>query len=397
MAKSVRKKNKKVVLAYSGGLDTSCCVRWLKDRGWDVVCFMADLGQALDVEIARKRAKAAGATKLYVKNLRKEFIEDFIWPTLKAGAVYEGKYYLATALGRPLIGKYLVEVAHKEGAVAVAHGCTGKGNDQVRIELAVRMLDPKLKIIAPVREWEFRSREEEVDYCRLHGIPIDVSKKKVYSIDENLWGVSIECGILEDPYAEPPKDAFQITKDPAEVRKSPTYVEIEFRKGIPVALNGKRLSGESLIKELNKLGGEYGVGRIDMVEDRLVGIKSREVYEAPAGHILYLAHRELEMLVLDRDTLFFKDNMANRFAQLVYYGLWYSPLRRAMSAFVDVTQERVSGVVRLKIGPGWVQVVGRKSPYTRYKKSLASYDESDTFDHSAAEGFIKLWGLPFEG
>ena len=395
MAKT-KKKNRKIVLAYSGGLDTSCCVRWLKDRGWDVICFMADLGQALDVDTARKRAKSAGASKLYVKNLRKEFIEDFIWPTLKAGAVYEGKYYLATALGRPLIGKYLVEVAHKEGAIAVAHGCTGKGNDQVRIELAVRMLDPKLKIIAPVREWEFRSREEEVDYCQLHDIPIDVSKKKVYSIDENLWGVSIECGILEDPYAEPPKDAFQITKDPSEVKKSPTYVEIEFRRGIPVALNGKRLSGERLIKELNRLGGEYGVGRIDMVEDRLVGIKSREVYEAPAAHILYLAHRELEMLVLDRDTLFFKDNMANRFAQLVYYGLWYSPLRQAMSAFVDVTQERVSGVVRLKVGPGWVQVVGRKSPYSRYKKALASYDESDRFDHSAAEGFIKLWGLPFE-
>ncbi len=388
--------NKKVVLAYSGGLDTSCCVRWLKDRGWDVVCFMADLGQDFDLKTAQKRAKAAGASKLYVKNLRKEFIEDFIWPTLKAQAKYEGKYYLATALGRPLIGKYLVEIAHQEGASAVAHGCTGKGNDQVRIELAVRMLDPKLKIIAPVREWEFKSREEEVEYCQLHGIPVDVTKKKVYSIDENLWGVSIECGILEDPWVEPPSDAYQITKDPAKVKKSPVYLEIGFEKGIPVSLNGKRMKGEALIKELNRLGGEYGVGRIDMIEDRLVGIKSREIYEAPSAHILYIAHKELEMLVLDRDTLHFKALVSNRFAQLVYFGLWYSPLRKSLTAFVESTQERVSGVVRLKIGPGWVQVVGRKSRYSRYKKDLATYEADDRFDHKSAEGFIKLWGLPFE-
>ena len=392
-----RKSNsKKIVLAYSGGLDTSCCVRWLKDRGWDVVCFMADLGQELDVNTARKRAKAAGASRLYVKNLRKEFIEEFIWPTLQAQAKYEGKYYLATALGRPLIGKYLVEIAHQEGAIAVAHGCTGKGNDQVRIELAVRMLDPKLQIIAPVREWEFKSREEEIEYCRSCGIPIDVTKKKVYSIDENLWGVSIECGVLEDPWAEPPKDAYQITRDPEKVKDKPIYLEIGFEKGIPVSLNNKRMKGEDLIKALNEIGGRYGIGRIDMVEDRLVGIKSREIYESPSAHILYTAHRELEMLTLDRETLHFKALVSNRFAQLVYFGLWYSPLRQALTRFVSYTQERVSGVVRLKLGPGWVQVVGRKSKYSRYKKSLATYDASDIFDHRAAEGFIKLWGLPFE-
>lgn len=387
---------KKVILAYSGGLDTSCCVRWLKDRGWDVICFMADLGQEMDVPTARKRAKAAGASKLYVKNLRKEFIEEIIWPTLQAGAVYEGKYYLATALGRPLIGKYLALLAEREGASAVAHGCTGKGNDQVRIELAVRMLNPELKIIAPVRQWEFGSREEEIEYCRLNRIPIDVSKKKVYSIDENLWGVSIECGVLEDPFVEPPADAYQITADPSQVKARPVYLDIEFKEGIPVKVNGKKMKAEELIRYLNKLGGKYGVGRIDMVEDRLVGIKSREIYEAPAAEILYTAHRELEMLVLDRDTLHFKSMISNRFAQLVYFGLWFSPLRRAMSAFVTETQRTVSGLVRLKIGPGWVKVVGRKSRFSRYKKRLATYDSTDKFDHKAAEGFIKLWGLPFE-
>ncbi len=387
---------KKVVLAYSGGLDTSCCVRWLKDRGWDVVCFMADLGQELDIKTAQKRAKAAGASKLYIKNLRKEFIEDFIWPTLKADAVYEGKYYLATALGRPLIGKYLVEIAKQEGAIAIAHGCTGKGNDQVRIELAVRMLNPKLKIIAPVREWEFKSREEEIEYCKKNNIPIDVTKKKVYSIDENLWGVSIECGVLEDPNVEPPAGAYQITKDPAKVKKAPVYIEVEFREGIPIGLNGKKMNHETIIKELNKIGGDFGIGRVDMVEDRLVGIKSREIYESPAAQILYTAHRELEMLVLDRDLLHFKQLVANRFAQLVYFGLWYSSLRKALSAFVEETQKRVTGSVRLKIGAGWVMVVGRRSKYSRYKLRLATYDATDSFDHKAAEGFIKLWGLPFE-
>ncbi len=387
---------KKVILAYSGGLDTSCCVRWLKDRGWDVICFMADLGQEMDVATARKRARAAGASKLYVKNLRKEFIEEIIWPTLQAGAVYEGKYYLATALGRPLIGKYLALLAKEEGASAVAHGCTGKGNDQVRIELAVRMLNPGLKIIAPVREWEFGSREEEIEYCRLNRIPIDVSKKKVYSIDENLWGVSIECGVLEDPFVEPPADAYQITTDPSQLKAKPVYLDIEFKEGVPIKINGKRMKAEELIRYLNKLGGKYGIGRIDMVEDRLVGIKSREIYEAPAAEILYTAHKELEMLVLDRDTLHFKTLISNRFAQLVYFGLWFSPLRKAMSAFVSETQKTVSGLVRLKIGPGWVKVVGRKSRFSRYKKRLATYDSTDKFDHKAAEGFIKLWGLPFE-
>ncbi len=389
-------KTKKVVLAYSGGLDTSCCVKWLKDRGWDVICFMADLGQKMDKKTAVKRAKAAGASKIYIEDLKKQFVEEFIFPTLKARAIYEEKYYLATALGRPLIGQKMVEIAHKEGASAVAHGCTGKGNDQVRIEVSARTLDPNLEILAPVRDWEFKSREDEIDYCRINKIPIDVTKKKVYSIDENLWGVSIECGQLEDPWLEPPKDAYILTKDPATVAKKPSYIEIEFKKGVPVAVNGKKMPALELIKQLNKIGGSYGIGRVDMVEDRLVGIKSREIYESPAAEILYTAQRELEMLVLDRDTLHFKRLIANRFAQLIYFGLWFSPLRKAMSAFVDSLQDALTGVVRLKLSAGLVQVVGRKSKYSRYKKDLATYDETDKFNHSYAEGFIKLWGLPFE-
>ncbi len=386
---------KKIILAYSGGLDTSCCVRYLKDQGWDVVCFMADVGQKMDVKTARLRAKKAGASKLYVEDLKKEFVEDFIWPTLKASAVYEEGYFLATALSRPLIGKYLVEIAKKENAQAVAHGCTGKGNDQVRIEVAVRMLNPKLEIIAPVREWHFRSREEEIEYCKQNGIPIDVTKKKLYSIDENLWGISIECGVLEDPNREPPSDAYQITKDPSLVKKKPMYLDIEFKRGIPVALNGKRLSGVKLIMELNKLAASYGIGRVDMVEDRLVGIKSREIYESPAAEVLYLAHRALESLVLDRDTIHFKALVAHRYAQLIYFGLWYSPLRSALAKFVDETQERVTGVVRVKLCGGKAIVVGRRSKFSRYKLDLATYDERDKFDHNMAEGFIKLWGLPF--
>ncbi len=389
-------KTKKVVLAYSGGLDTSCCVKWLRDRGWEVICFMADLGQGIDKKTSAKRAKAAGASKIYIEDLRKQFVNEVIFPTLKARALYEEKYYLATALGRPLIGQKMVEIAHKEGATAVAHGCTGKGNDQVRIEVSARTLDPNLEILAPVRDWEFKSREEEIDYCKLNKIPIDVTKKKVYSIDKNLWGISIECGRLEDPWAEPPKDAYIMTKDPASVNKRPSYIEIEFKKGIPVGINGKKMNGLDIIAYLNKIGGSYGIGRVDMVEDRLVGIKSREIYESPAAEILYTAHREIEMLVLDRDTLHFKHLVSSRFAQLVYFGLWFSPLRNALSSFIDATQEDVTGAVRLKLSAGLCQIVGRKSRYSRYRKELATYDNTDKFNHRYAEGFIKLWGLPFE-
>lgn len=387
---------KKVVLAYSGGLDTSCAIKWLRDKGWEVVAYIGDVGQGEDFSEVEKRALKTGAKKVYVGDLRQEFIRDFILPALQAHACYEGKYLLATALSRPLIARHLVEVAHREKAGAIAHGCTGKGNDQVRFEVTARILDPRLEIVAPVREWEFKSREEEIDYAKLHNIPLNVTKKKVYSIDKNLWGISIECGILEDPYKEPPKDAYQMSVDPQAAPSKPTYLEIDFQKGVPVKVDSKKMELEELIKTLNEIAGKNGVGRIDMVENRLVGIKSREIYEAPAATCLYAAHRDLESLVLDREVLHFKELLSLKYAELVYYGLWYSELKKAMDGFVKETQKNVTGKVRLKLYKGNCVVVGRKSPYSLYKEDLATYTEKDKFNQKLAEGFIRLWGLPFQ-
>ncbi|MBU0635198.1 MAG: argininosuccinate synthase [Candidatus Omnitrophica bacterium] len=387
---------KKVVLAYSGGLDTSCIVLWLAERGFEVVAFLADLGQQEDLKKLGERAKKIGAAKVYIKDLKEEFVQDFILPAIKANAVYENKYLLATALGRPLIAKYLVEVAHKEKAKYIAHGCTGKGNDQVRIELTANILDKNLEIIAPVREWEFKSREQEIEFARKRKIPLDVTRKKPYSLDKNIWGVSIECGALENPYKEPPQDAYQITRAPQDCPAKPKYIVLGFEKGVPVSIDAKKYRTQDLISRLNKLGGMHGVGRSDVVENRLVGIKSREVYEAPAGWIIHTAHKELEALVLDRELAHFKQGIDTKYGELIYYGLWYSPLKKALDGFIHQTQKRITGQVRLKLYKGSCICVGRKSPYSLYKEELATYTEKDKFDQKLAEGFIKLWGMPYK-
>jgi len=387
---------KKVVLAYSGGLDTSCAIKWLKDQGYEVICFIADLGQGEDFEAIEKRGLAAGASKVYIEDLQDEFIEDFIIPALKANAIYEGKYLLATALGRPLIAKYLVEVAHKEKAEAVAHGCTGKGNDQVRLEVTIGILDPQLEIIAPVRVWEFKSREEEIEYCQNYNIPIDVTKKKPYSIDRNIWGTSIEAGVLEDLEQEPPEDVYLITKTPTSASTYPRYIEIYFEKGIPKKLDGKTYKLKTLINHLNEIGGFYGIGRSDLVENRLVGIKSRELYETPAATILYTTHKELESLVLDRELAHYKEIISLKYSELVYYGLWYSSLKEALDGFINATQKHVTGNIKLKLFKGSCVAVGRKSPYALYKKELSTYGKEDKFNQKLAEGFIKIWGMPYK-
>lgn len=387
---------KKVVLAYSGGLDTSCAVRWLKEQGYEVVCFIADLGQGEDFKAIEGRALATGATKVYIKDLQDEFIEQFIIPALKANAVYEGKYLLATALGRPLIAKYLVDIAHKEKANAVAHGSTGKGNDQVRFEVSVGILDPKLEIIAPVREWEFKSREEEIEYAKIYNIPIDVTKKKPYSIDRNIWGISIEAGVLENLEQEPPEDVYLITKSPTQMSTYPKYIEIYFEKGMPKKIDGKTYKLRNLISHLNEIGGLHGIGRTDLVENRLVGIKSREIYEAPAATMLYTAHKELESLVLDRECSHFKEIVSLRYSELVYYGLWYSPLKEALDSFVDSTQKHVTGSIKLKLFKGSCAPVARKSLHSLYKKELSTYGREDRFNQKLAEGFIKIWGMPYK-
>jgi argininosuccinate synthase len=387
---------KKVVLAYSGGLDTSCVVRWLKEQGFQVVCFIADLGQGEDFQAIEARGLAAGASKVYIKDLQDEFIEDFIVPTLKADAIYEGKYLLSTALGRPLIAKYLVDVAHKEKASFVAHGCTGKGNDQVRFEVTIGILDPELEIIAPVRVWEFKSREEEIEYAHTHNIPIDVSKKKPYSIDRNIWGISIEAGVLENLEQEPPEDAYLITKSPTHISTYPKYIEIYFEKGIPKKIDGKAYKLKTLINHLNEIGGFYGVGRSDLVENRLVGIKSREIYEAPAATILYTAHKELESLVLDRELAHFKEIVSLKYSELVYYGLWYTALREALDNFMNSTQKYVGGTIKLKLFKGSCIAVGRKSPHSLYRKELSTYGKEDKFNQQLAEGFIRIWGMPYQ-
>lgn len=387
----------KVVLAYSGGLDTSCAVAWIRENyGLDVICFCAFIGEVKNTKEIRRRALAGGAKKVIIVDLKEEFARDFILPALHAHAKYEDGYLLATSLGRPLITKHLVEVAHKEKAEYVAHGCTGKGNDQVRIEVGVRTLDPKLKIIAPLKEWSFKSREEEIEYAKSRHIPINATKKSLYSIDRNIWGVAIEAGHLEDPWVEPTHESYIMSVPPSKTPAKPAYVTIEFRNGIPVRLNGKTMSLVALIERLNDIGGHYGIGRIDMIENRLVGIKSREIYEAPAASMLMYAHESLEALVLDREFLHYKKALSLKYAELVYYGLWFTPLREALDAFFKHQQRRVNGTVRLKLERGNIIMAGRKSPNSLYEEKLATYSSGDTFDHTAANGFIKLWGLPYE-
>lgn len=387
---------KKIILAYSGGLDTSCCVIWLKEKGFDVITYTADLGGGEDLAQLRRKAKSCGVSKVYIQDLRERFIKDFVFPALKAGAIYEGRYPLATALGRPLIAEGLVEIAHKERAGYIAHGCTGKGNDQVRLEVSVACLDKRLKVIAPLRQWHLKTREDEIEYARTHRIKTVATKKSPYSVDLNLWGRSVECGILEDPDCEPPEEVYQLTRNPVRCSNKSTYITIEFTQGVPTKLNEKKLGAAELINRLNRIAGSCGVGRIDMVENRLVGIKSREIYEAPAAVVLHLAHQGLEDLVLDKETIQFKKIIAEKYAQLVYNGLWHSPLKAALDRFVEQTQKELTGIVRLKLYKGNCICVGRKSPYSLYKKELATYEKGDRFDKSAAEGFIKLWGLPYQ-
>ncbi|MBI5475370.1 MAG: argininosuccinate synthase [Ignavibacteriales bacterium] len=387
----------KIVVAYSGGLDTSVMVHWLKKHyDADIITFTGNLGQTKELIGLEKKALNSGASKAYIEDLTKIFLEEYVFPALKAGAMYEEAYPMACSLGRPLLAKTLVDIARLEGANMVAHGCTGKGNDQVRFEVAVGALAPDLINIAPLRTWEFKSREEEIDYAKANNIPVAATKDNPYSIDENIWGTAIECGVLEDPMVEPPEDAFQHTVSPEDAPDEPEYVIIEFEKGIPVSVNGKEMDSVSLVKDLNKIGGRNAVGRIDMIENRLVGIKSREVYEAPAGIILHNAHKELERITLEKSVAHYKTVVAQEYANLIYNGLWFSPLREALQAFIDKSQEKVTGMVKLKLYKGNIIVSGRTSPYSLYDPELATYTAADQFDHTASEGFIKIYGLPYK-
>jgi argininosuccinate synthase len=383
----------KVILAYSGGLDTSVMVPWIGEKyNLDVVAFTVDLGQGEDIEKIRQKALKTGAVDAVAIDARNLFVDHFVFPALMAGAMYEGKYPLATALGRPLIAKLMVDAAHEHQAKAVAHGCTGKGNDQVRFDVTFQTLDPSLKIIAPVREWSM-TRPEALKFAAAHNIPVEAKPESPYSIDQNLWGRSCEAGVLEDPWDEPPAEAFAWTTDPVKAPNEPQYIEIEFAQGVPVALDGQRLDGVPLIERLNKIGGKHGVGRIDHVENRLVGIKSRELYEAPAAVILHDAHRELETLCLSKQAVRFKTFVAQEYADLIYNGLWFSGFHQDLFAFVASNQRYVSGTVRVKLYKGKAAVVGRKSEHSLYSKKLATYDEGSDYDQSAAQGFIKIHGL----
>ncbi|MEM1673637.1 MAG: argininosuccinate synthase [Candidatus Bathyarchaeia archaeon] len=384
---------KKIVLAYSGGLDTSVMIKWLQEKyNASVITVTLDVGQKEDLKAIEEKAYKLGVLKHYSIDAKEEFVKNYVFPAIKANALYEGKYPVSTALSRPLIASKLVEVAELEGANAVAHGCTGKGNDQVRIEVSVKALNPKIKIIAPVREWGM-TRDAEIEYAKKHGIPIPVDKAKPYSIDQNLWGRSIECGILEYPEKEPPEDAFEWTVPPEKAPEEPEYITIGFEEGVPKTLNGVAMDPVELIETLNRIAGRHGVGRIDHMEDRVVGIKSREVYECPAATVIIEAHKDLEKLVLTRHEVLFKQHVDLEWAYLTYAGLWMDPLREDLDAFINKTQERVTGEVRVKLYKGCAIVVGRSSPYSLYDMNLATYNIESTFDQSAAAGFIELWGL----
>ncbi len=384
----------KVVLAYSGGLDTSVAIKWLAEKyNLDVIALTIDVGNERDFSAVEQKARKVGAIKAIVKDAKELFVNHFVFPALQADAIYEGQYPLATALSRPLMAKLLVDVAMEEGATVIAHGCTGKGNDQVRFEVSTNALAPDLKVIAPAREWGM-TREETIRYAERYNIPLPITLASPYSIDENLWGKSIECGILEDPWVEPPEDAFTWTKAPGEAPDEPEYIEIGFDRGIPITINGQKLDGVSLIQRLNEMVGRHGVGRIDHVEDRLVGIKSREIYEAPAAIVLLQAHQALEAMTLARDQLRFKQQVAQEYADLIYNGLWFTSLHQDLAAYVQSTQRFVNGSVRLKLFKGSCRVVGRKSDKSLYSFGLATYDKGDVFDQSAAPGFIHIWGLP---
>ncbi len=392
---------KKVVLAYSGGLDTSIIIPWLKENydNCEVIAVSGDVGQDTELEGLEEKAKKTGASKLYIEDLNKEFIEDYVFPTIKADAVYESKYLLGTSFARPIIAKRIVEIALAEGADAICHGCTGKGNDQVRFELAIKAFAPDMKIIAPWREWELKSRDEEIEYAEAHNIPLKITRETNYSKDKNIWHISHEGLDLEDPANEPlyNKEGFlELGVSPEQAPDKPTYVTISFDKGIPVAIDGEKLGAVELVKKLNKLGGENGIGIVDLVENRLVGMKSRGVYETPGGTILYHAHNKLEEITLDRDTYHYKQEVGLRFAELVYFGQWYTPLRKALSAFVDSTQETVTGDVKLKLYKGNIIDAGVTSPYSLYDSDIATFDEDEVYDQKDSAGFINLFGLPIK-
>jgi argininosuccinate synthase len=385
----------RIVLAYSGGLDTSVAVAWLRETyGFEVVTCTGDLGSVKDLPGIQRKAIQSGATKAIVHDAREPFVTFFLWPALQAGALYEGRYPLATALGRPLLAKLLVDAARAEGARYVAHGSTGKGNDQVRFDLAVGALAPELTVIAPLRGGMNMSREEEIDYAKARGIPVPVTKKSPYSVDENLWGRSIEAGVLEDPWGAPPRDVFQWTVDPGEAPAKAKELVIGFEQGIPATIDGSKMAGVALIEKLNDLGGKHGVGRIDQIENRLVGIKSREIYEAPAAVILHLAHRALEDMVLSKESLRSKARIADEYADLIYNGLWFSAHHQDLAAYVHSTQRFVTGEIRVRLHRGTAVVVGRRSEHSLYSTALATYGKGDAFDHKAAEGFIGVFGLP---
>jgi argininosuccinate synthase len=384
----------KIVLAYSGGLDTSVSVKWIQEKyGYDVIALGLDVGEGKDLEFIKNKALNVGAVKAYILDAKEMLAKDYILPALKANCLYEGKYPLSSALSRPLISKLLVDIAEKEGATAVAHGCTGKGNDQVRFEVSIQALNPNLKVVAPVREWGM-TRDEEIEYAEKNGIPIPVDLDNPFSIDANIWGRACEAGVLEDPWAEAPEAAFDWTNPIEQTPDAAEYIEIEFEQGVPVALNGEKLPLVQLIETLNEIGGKHGIGRIDHIENRLVGIKSREVYENPAALILINAHKELEFLTLTREVTQFKTQVEQQMAKIIYEGLWYSPIKPALDAFIDETQKVVSGTIRMKLFKGNHTVVGRKSIHSLYNEELATYSKGDAFDHQAAEGFIKIWGLP---
>jgi argininosuccinate synthase len=392
----MRKKFKKIVCAYSGGLDTSVMIPWLQEHyGAEIITYTGDLGQGDDLAAIKNKALTTGASHAVVDDLTERFVEEFIWPAVRASAVYEGMYPLHTALGRPLLAQRLVEVALEHGADAISHGCTGKGNDQIRFEVTAKSLAPQLGIVAPLREWELTTRELEVDYAIERGIPIPVTREKPYSIDQNLWGCAIECGEMEDLWVEPPAVAWRMTKDPSHAAKGSVELLISFEQGLPVAIDGRPMGGVQLIEYLNDLAGTFGVGRIDMVENRVVGLKSREVYEAPAATLIHMAHTELERITLDRPTFNYKRKLSQDYANIIYDGTWFGPLRECLESFLLKSQEPVTGEVRLRVSAGLARITGRRSPYSLYDEGLATYSEGDTFDRTAAEGFMELYSLSY--